>query len=113
MKYLLAAVFITCSSSAEVLAKDLKFVGVWEGPYDTPIYTKLVFHEDQSLTYCEVSSCHNINCMKMDYDGALDATFTYIDWSGNWKFERISDDEIEGTFTNQQGDVSLSIYEPE
>ncbi len=95
------------------MAKDAKFVGVWEGPHNTPVYTKLVFHKDESLTYCEVSSCRYVNCRKISVSGSLDSKFTYKDSTGAWAFNRISEEEIEATFVNAGGGVSTAIYEPE
>jgi len=112
MKYFMVVVLV-CAVAGTAIAEDTKFVGVWEGPFNTPIYTKLVFHDDQSLTYCDVMSCRQINCMKMDFEGSLSSRFSYVDLSGKWEFERLSEDEIEGRFTNQEGDVSVSFYEPE
>ena len=97
-------------SSAEEL---LKFVGVWEGSSETPIYTKLVLDEDQKLTYCEVSSCRQVNCFEMAYSGSLDSIFYYSSDFGNYKFTRISTDEFKASFTHILGDVSIAYYEPE
>lgn len=99
--------------ASPAIAKDEKFVGVWEGNFATPLYTKLVFHKDKSLTYCDVMSCRQINCMKMDFTGSPDGKMSYRDDGGSWEFERISDEEIEGKYTNPEGDVALAIYEPE
>lgn len=106
---LLAATII----SMPAMAKDAKFVGVWEGNFGTPIYTKLVFHEDKTLTYCEVSSCHYVNCKTMEYSGSLLDKFTYEDSTGKYEFQRISKEEIEAKFVHSAGDVSLAYYEPE
>ncbi|MCY6381557.1 hypothetical protein [Hoeflea prorocentri] len=95
------------------LAKDAKFVGVWEGDYETPIYTKIVLKDDQSLTYCEVSHCRQVNCMEMAYTGSFASKFEYQDALGKWEFVRISEDEFEGTYTHVEGDVSTAYYEPE
>lgn len=95
------------------VAKEAKFVGVWEGNYGTPIYTKLVFHEDSSLTYCDVSSCQYVNCKKMEYSGSLADVFSYEDSTGKYEFQRISDEEIEATFEHVSGDISTALYEPE
>ena len=90
-----------------------KFVGVWEGSSDTPIYTKLVLDADQKLTYCEVSSCRQVNCFEMAYSGSLDSTFYYSSKFGKYEFTRISSDEFQGLFTHVLGDVSKAYYEPE
>lgn len=109
--FVIVALVAVCAVPAA--AKDEKFVGVWEGKFDTPLYTKLVFHEDQSLTYCDVMSCRQINCIKMDFVGSPDKKMSYRDETGEWEFVRISAEEIEGTYTNPEGDVALAIYEPE
>jgi hypothetical protein len=106
-------IFLAPFFAQSVLAKDLKFVGVWEGNFGTPIYTKLVFHQDETLTYCEVSSCHYVNCKKLPYSGSLAEKFFYRDSSGTYEFHRISDDEIEARFEHIAGDVSIAYYEPE
>ena len=90
-----------------------KFVRVWEGSSDTPIYTKLVLDADQKLTYCEVSSCRQVNCFEMAYSGSLDSTFHYLSKFGKYEFTRISSDEFQGLFTHVLGDVSKAYYEPE
>lgn len=36
-------------------AKSINFVGTWEG-ISGAIYTKLLFHPDETLTYCYVQS---------------------------------------------------------
>lgn len=106
-----------CLSLATVVsnttASDNKFVGVWEGKHGTPVYTKLVFNGGQALTYCDVSSCHYVNCMDIVVDGSVDGRFTYEDATGKWVFQRISEEEIQATFTNGAGDVSSALYEPE
>ena len=90
-----------------------KFVGVWEGSSDTLIYTKLVLDADQKLTYCEVSSCRQVNCFEMAYSGSLDSTCHYSSKFGKYEFTRISSDEFQGLFTHVLGDVSKAYYEPE
>jgi len=95
------------------LAKDLKYVGVWEGNFDTPIYTKIVLKPDNGLTYCEVSHCRQVNCMDMKYSGSFENKFEYKDTFGKYEFTRISEEEFEGVFTHIEGDVSTAYYEPE
>lgn len=109
----LIAVFPVLILATSTFAKDGKFVGVWEGEFETPIYTKLVVGQDQSLVYCEVSSCRDVRCMDMPYTGSLQSTFEYSDESGSYVFERISEEEFEGTYTHVLGDVSTAYYEPE
>ena len=112
IKHWTLAVAASLSLSTAVIADD-KFVGVWEGPYATPVYTKLVFHDDQSLTYCDVMSCRQVNCFKMNVSGSLNSEFFYEDDTGKWTFAWLNDEEIEASFTNAEGDVSTSYYEPE
>ncbi len=107
---LMAMIFFGTYSSANEVSK---FVGVWEGSSETPIYTKLVLDADQKLTYCEVSSCRQVNCFEMAYSGSLDSTFYYSSDFGKYKFTRISTDEFEASFTHMLGDVSNAYYEPE
>lgn len=100
--------------AATASAKDVtKFVGVWEGSFETPIYTKLVLEAEQKLTYCEVSSCRQVNCFDMAYAGSLDSAFHYLSDFGKYEFIRISVDEFEASFTHMLGDVSTAYYEPE
>lgn len=106
-------VFVAAVLTQSAVADEAKFVGEWEGSFGTPIYSKLVVHEDNSLTYCDVSSCQYINCMKMDFTGSLLSKFYYEDGTGKYEFVRISEEEIEATFTNVTGDVSTAYYEPE
>ena len=105
----LMAIFVGTATSA----KDHKYVGVWEGNFDTPIYTKLVLKKDKSLTYCEVSSCRQVSCMDMKYTGSLENKFEYSDTFGKYEFTRISVEEFGGVFTHKEGDVSTAYYEPE
>lgn len=98
---------------AHAVAGESKFVGEWEGNFGTPIYSKLVVHEDNTLTYCDVSSCQYINCMKMDFTGSLQSKFFYEDGTGKYEFFRVSEEEIEARFINVTGDVSTAYYEPE
>ncbi len=112
LKYL-GILLATAFMAFPAAAKDKKFVGVWEGNFGTPIYTKIVFHKDQSLTYCDVSSCQYVNCMKMDFTGSLKDKFSYEDATGKYEFSRISEEEIEAKFINVTGDVSTALYEPE
>ena len=106
-------ILATAIMSVPAIAKDKKFVGVWEGKFGTPIYTKLVFHKDKSLTYCDVSSCQYVNCMKMDFKGSLGTKFSYKDGTGKYEFKRVSEEEIEATYENTTGDISTALYEPE
>ena len=112
MRYFLVVCVITMLIQSAG-AEEAKFVGEWEGSFGNPIYSKLVVHEDNSLTYCDVSSCQYINCMKMDFTGSLLSKFYYEDSTGKYEFVRLSDEEIEATFTNVTGDVSTAYYEPE
>ena len=107
---------ITCDAllaAGQALADEDKYVGVWEGNFDTPIYTKLVMKPEASLTYCEVSSCRQVNCMDMAYSGTFEGTFEHQGAFGKYVFTRISDEEFEGVFTHVLGDVSYAYYEPE
>ncbi len=106
-----SAAMVVVAASAE--AETLKYVGVWEGDYETPIYTKLVMKADKSLTYCEVSSCREVRCSEMAYSGSFDDKFEYQDAFGKWEFVRLSEDEFEGTYTHMLGEVSTAYYEPE
>ncbi len=113
MRLCAPAALIGILLASPALAKDEKFVGVWEGEFETPIYTKLVLKADKTLTYCEVSHCRQVNCMDMNYTGSLDSKFEYEDSLGKWEFVRISEEEFEGTYTHVLGDVSTAYYEPE
>ena len=85
------AIAVLVFVAGPVFAGDDKYVGVWEGNFDTPIYTKLVLNSDASLTYCEVSSCRQVNCMDMAYTGSFDKIFEYESAFGKYVFERISE----------------------
>ena len=113
MKRILAFCTLIPIAGAAYADQDEKFVGVWEGNFDTPIYTKLVLHTDESLTYCEVSSCRQVNCYDMAYSGSLESVFKYQSEFGVYEFTRISDEEFEATFTHMLGDQSTAYYEPE
>ena len=93
-------------------AKSINFVGTWEG-ISGAIYTKLLFHPDETFTYCYVQSCLQQACWKMDYQGNLSATFTYANDLGAWEFERIDDQSIRGKFTNLGGGTAFATYRPE
>lgn len=112
MKYLIAILMLVTVTGI-TSAKEPKFVATWEGPYATPIYTKIVFHKDKSLTYCEVSSCRDVNCGKMSYAGSLQSKFTYEDNLGRYEFEWTGDEEITAKYINPLGDISSAVYEPE
>lgn len=107
----LLTLFIFFSSS--VFAGDAKFVGTWEGIPGHDLYTKLILHEDSSVTYCDVQSCRQINCWKMDYQGSTDGKFSYQNLSGTWEFERLNEEEISGKYTNPEGGGAVVLYEPQ
>ena len=93
-------------------AENINFVGTWEG-ISGPIYTKLIFHPDDSVTYCYVQSCHQQACWKMDYEGSPATRFTYANDLGAWEFERIGSQAIRGRFTNLAGGTAIADYGPE
>ena len=93
-------------------AENIKYVGTWEG-ISGPIYTKLIFHPDESVTYCYVQSCHQQACWKMDYEGSPATRFTYANDLGAWEFERIGSQAIRGRFTNLAGGTAIADYGPE
>lgn len=93
-------------------AEDIKLVGTWEG-FDFPLYTKLVISDDGWLTYCAVSSCRNVQCMDMAYEGSLAGTFTYEDELRSWRFERLGPFLVRGHVTTVSGTEAETLYEIE
>ncbi len=97
---------------SSLAAESIKFVGTWDG-ISGPIYTKLIFHSDESLTYCYVQSCHQQACWKMDYEGSPATRFTYANDLGAWEFERVGEQAIRGRFTNLAGGTAIAHYGPQ
>ena len=113
-RLLFAAAFAaTMLLSANARAEDRKFTGTWDGFAGVPVYSKLVFHDDGQLTYCNVQNCRNVSCFKMAYKGSLDTKFSYADDLRSWKFEWTDPNRILGEFTNLEGETAFAWYTPE
>ena len=93
-------------------AQDVKFVGTWEG-FSQPVYTKLVFHGDGSLTYCSVQNCRAIQCDKRDYSGSIGQSIAFADELREWSFEWTKPDEIEALMSVRDGGMGFAVYTPE
>lgn len=113
MRIAIVTVLAMIAASSTTFAKDLKYVGVWEGLGGVPIYTKLVFGADDVLTYCSVQSCRQVSCWKMRYRGDLMGKFSYADDLRSFEFEWTDDQKIKATLTNSEGGQAAAIYEPE
>lgn len=108
---MIAAVLIAGWMSA-ALAEDIKFVGTWEG-FSQPIYTKLIFHDDATLTYCAVQNCRAVQCNEMAYDGDLGGHFAFADELREWTFDRMDHKTIEGLLAIEGGGMGFAVYRPE
>ena len=107
------ALSVLSVAPAAATEETLKFVGTWEGISGRPIFTKLVFHPDETTTYCYVQNCRQMNCWKMEFEETASAVLRHSSVAGDWEFTRLSDDEIHGKFTNAAGEVSHAVYLPE
>lgn len=103
---------VAFGTHAPAAAQDVKFVGTWEG-FSQPIYTKLVFHEDGSLTYCSVQNCRAIQCEKKSFSGSIEDSFTFSDGLREWTFERTRPDEFEALMSVRDGGMAFAVYAPE
>ena len=110
--YVAAAALLFAAVPSTVVAKNAKFVGIWEG-ISGPVYTKLIIHPDETVTYCYVQSCRQQGCWKLDYQGSVATAFHYANDLGAWEFKRIGAQAIEGKFTNLAGNSSHALYRPE
>lgn len=110
------ALAIACCATvtgAPAFAEDRKYVGTWDGFSGVPIYSKLVLHADDRLTYCRVQSCRMLECSEMAYSGDLDGEFSFSDDLRSWHFEWTGDQQISGEMTTKAGDVSFAYFAPE
>lgn len=108
----LMAFSFACGIHAPAIAQDVKFVGTWEG-FSQPIYSKLVFHDDGSLTYCSVQNCRAIQCEKKVFSGAIQDSFAFSDTLREWTFEWTSPEEIQALMSVKDGGMAFAVYAPE
>lgn len=107
-----AAFALALALPAAAFAQDVKFVGTWQG-FSQPVYTKLVFHDDGSLTYCSVQNCRAIHCDKKEFSGSLGQSFLFSDELREWSFEWTKPDEIEALLSIRGGGMGFAVYSPE
>ena len=111
LKKLLAALFLLPLPA--FAAEDDGLGGIWQGANGPTSYTRLIVRNGSNVTYCYMTSCHELDCSDWQVEGDTNGIFSHSSALGSWNFTRIGPTKIEGVFRNVGGDTFHVSYEPE